>query len=164
LNLEFVAGAESVARRKPRDPPFRLEVTRACEYRCCVCELGLRMDDATMGLEAAHIMWHQAGGPDETPNGLSLCALHHKLFDRGAFTVEEGDLVVLVSEQANGSGLEEALLRHHRTPIRVPQRESYYPAGEYLEWHRREVFRGRERDWSSPAAPVDATGASDSLV
>jgi hypothetical protein len=44
----------------------------------------------SVALDAAHIRWHQAGGPDEEANGLALRVLHHKLFDLGAFTVKEG--------------------------------------------------------------------------
>ena len=42
------------------------------------------LDQETLGIEAAHIKWHQAGGPDTEDNGLALCTLHHKRFDRGA--------------------------------------------------------------------------------
>lgn len=53
-----------------------------------VLGLDLRIGNVSAGLEAAHIQWHTAGGPDVEANGLSLCALHHKLFDLGAFTLE----------------------------------------------------------------------------
>lgn len=39
-------------------------------------------------------------GPNIEPNGLSLCALHHKLFDLGAFTLEPASLKVVFSEHA----------------------------------------------------------------
>src|SRR5437588_7846441 len=52
----------------------------------------------SVGLDAAHIRWHQAGGPDREGNGLALCVLHHKLFDLGAFTVSPSGLL-LVSDQ-----------------------------------------------------------------
>ena len=37
-----------------------------------------------VGLEAAHIRWHQFSGPDINENGLALCSIHHRLFERGA--------------------------------------------------------------------------------
>ena len=55
-----------------------------------------------MTLDAAHVRWHQAGGPAVESNGLALCVLHHKAFDLGAFTVTPSG-VLLVSDQANGS-------------------------------------------------------------
>jgi putative restriction endonuclease len=99
-----------------------------------------------MGLEAAHIQWHQAGGPDEEQNGLALCSLHHKAFDLGAFTIH-ADRVLLVSEQAHGQrGLDEWLLKFHGRPIRPPQRAAYLPGERYLAWHEREVFKRPPRE------------------
>lgn len=46
-------------------------------------EQSARHDNASVGLEAAHIKWKQFGGPCEIPNGLALCAIHHKAFDKG---------------------------------------------------------------------------------
>jgi putative restriction endonuclease len=54
--------------------------------------------NVSMGVEAAHIKWHQFGGPDVEANGFALCALHHALFDRGTFTVDPSGRIEL-SEQ-----------------------------------------------------------------
>ena len=56
----------------------------AYEWRCAVCGLDVRLGSVSIILEAAHIKWHQAGGPDEESNGLALGVLHHKAFDLGA--------------------------------------------------------------------------------
>ena len=117
----------------------------AYEWRCAVCGLDVRLGSASIVLEAAHIKWHQAGGPDEESNGLALCVLHHKTFDRGAFTLDRSG-VLLVSDQVNGTvGLEEALLRHHGRPTRPPQRPEWAPKVEHLDGHGREVFAGQAR-------------------
>ena len=99
----------------PRDPNFRVNILRAYEYKCAVCGFDVRLGDTPVALEAAHIQWHQAGGPDEPINGLALCSLHHKLFDRGAFTLSN-QLQILVSDDTHGSvGFQEWLLRFHGT-------------------------------------------------
>ena len=90
----------TTAVRRKRDPAFRDRVLRAYEYRCCVCGFDLRIGHTPAGLEAAHIQWHHVGGPDIEPNGLSLCALHHKLFDLGVFTVEPAEHRVVFSQHA----------------------------------------------------------------
>ncbi len=134
-----------VSTRRPRDPKFRELVLIAYEYRCAVCGFDVRLGSQSIALEAAHIKWHQAGGPDDEANGLALCVLHHKVFDLGAFTVSPR-LQVLVSEKANGSdGLQETLLRFHGASLREPQRPDAVPNVQYLKWHEREVFRGRPR-------------------
>jgi putative restriction endonuclease len=70
-------------------------------YRCAVCGFDVRLGSVSIALDAAHIRWHQAGGPDLERNGLALCVLHHKTFDLGAFTVNQ-DGLLLVSDQAHG--------------------------------------------------------------
>ena|ERR1044071_3053158 len=127
-------------RRRRRDPMFRGKVLIAYEYRCSVCGFDVRIGTNSIGLEAAHIKWHQAGGPDIESNGLALCSIHHKMFDRGAFTLSD-KMMLLVSEQVNGGqGIEEWLLRFHDRAIGLPQRPAYAPEIEYLSWHRKEVF------------------------
>jgi HNH endonuclease len=91
-------GAPAPAGRK-RDPQFRQRVLTAYEYRCAVCGFDVRLGSVPIALDAAHIRWHQAGGPDREGNGLALCVLHHKTFDLGAFTLSPAG-VLLVSDQA----------------------------------------------------------------
>ena len=89
-------------------------------------------------------MWNQAGGPSTLNNGIAMCALHHKLFDRGTFTIAN-ELTVVVSQLANGTGLSEYLLRFEGMRICKPVGSKTHPHRDYLEWHRKEVFRGPER-------------------
>lgn len=73
--------------RRKRDPKFRQRVLTAYEYRCAVCGFDVRLGSVSVALDAAHVKWHQAGGPDTEDNGLALCSLHHKLLDLGAYTI-----------------------------------------------------------------------------
>jgi putative restriction endonuclease len=130
--------------KKKRDPAFRPWVLKAYEYRCAVCGFDLRLGSVSIALDAAHIRWHQAGGPDVESNGLALCVLHHKTFDLGAFTVADG--LLLVSDQANGTtGFQDGLLAYHGKPLREAQRPEWRPEREHLGWHGREVFKGEAR-------------------
>jgi len=131
----------ATVKKSKRDPAFRAKVLRAYEHRCAVCGFDLRLGSSDLALEAAHIMWHQAGGPDIESNGLALCSIHHKMLDRGAFTVSTGHKM-LVSQEVYGSrGLEEFLMQFHGARIREPQCQDYAASPKYLEWHGREVFR-----------------------
>ena len=151
LNLE---AASSSATQTPdqeetrrRDPAFREKVLLAYEYRCCVCGHDLRLGAHVIGLEAAHIKWFQARGPDVVPNGLSLCSLHHKIFDLGAFTVLPQNYQIVFSRHAIGGDATRAkLLAHHGAALIPPQSREYLPSAEFLEWHRKQVFKepGRE--------------------
>lgn len=132
--------------RRRRDPSFRERVLRAYEYRCCVCGFDLRIGFTPAGLEAAHIQWHHVGGPDIEPNGLSLCALHHKLFDLGAFTVEPSEHRVVFSQHAiSGDRGMVGELKFHGRAIHAPQQEDLLPAPEFLSWNVKYVFKAPAR-------------------
>lgn len=128
--------------RRKRDPKFRDRILRAYGYSCAICGFNVRLAHTLVGIEAAHIKWHQAGGPDTEENGIALCALHHKLFDRGVFTLSE-ERRMLVSQDAHGThGFEEWLMKFNGKPVREPIQAYYYPKQTYLNWHVKEVFRG----------------------
>lgn len=130
------------ANRRRRDPSFRERVLRAYEYRCCVCGFDLRIGQVSAGLEAAHIKWHHVGGPDVEPNGLALCALHHKLFDLGAFTVDASEYRVLFSQHAiTGDRASQGELRHHGQQLLAPQQVDMRPAPDFLAWNLKNVFK-----------------------
>jgi len=127
-----------------RDPKFRHRVLRAYERRCAVCDFDVRVEDQLLGLEAAHIKWHAAGGPDEVPNGLALCSLHHKALDVGALglRMDARRVRVMISAEVNGMSPAVRQLREYTgEPLRRPQDESLAPDPMFLNWHRREVFR-----------------------
>lgn len=131
--------------RKKRDPQFRDKILRAYGYSCAVCGFNVRLGHTLVGIEAAHIKWHQAGGPDIEENGIALCSLHHKLFDRGVFTLNP-ERILIVSEEAHGTiGFEEWLLKFHSKPITKPISHQYEPDQSFLFWHVKEVFKGPER-------------------
>ena len=128
-----------------RDPAFRDEVLREYQRRCAVCDFDVRLGNELIGLEAAHIKWHAAGGPDEVANGLALCGLHHKAFDRGALgleAVEAGGYRVLVSSEVHGlSAPVRWFLDYHDCPLRAPRNTCLGPDPKFVKWHEKEVFR-----------------------
>jgi putative restriction endonuclease len=64
-------------RRAARDAQFRRKVLTAYGNRCAMCGLQLRL------LDAAHVLpVDQPGSTDDTNNGVALCALHHRAYDR----------------------------------------------------------------------------------
>ena len=127
-----------------RDPAFRTAVLRAYERRCAVCDYDIRLGDQLLGLEAAHIKWHAAGGPDQVNNGLALCGLHHKALDRGAWGLEplSRGFRILVSSDVYGRSEALRLLRDfHGRPLRQPLLTHDLPLAEYALWHHEQVFR-----------------------
>ena len=127
------------SRRRVRDPKFAPAVLKAYDNRCAVCASALRMHERPVALEAAHIKWHQARGPSQIRNGIALCVLHHRLFDKGAFTLST-DLRVAVAKSVVGSGFRRSLGQFDRKLIVVPKSADDYPDPRFLKWHAREVF------------------------
>ena len=131
---------------RTRTSNFRKNVLRAYEYKCAVCGFDVKLGDSPIALDACHIKWQKAGGPDEAVNGLALCVMHHKLFDRGAYTLSKR-LEILVSDDAHGTkGFQEWLMDFHGQTINFPQRQTYYPEMDFIGWHVKEVFQGDYRE------------------
>ena len=98
--LEKVTGARRKAIRSVvqtlRDSSFRDRVLTAYSHRCAMCSLQLEL------VEAAHIIpVPEPSSTDETCNGLTLCVLHHRAYDRALVTVAD-DYHVLVSSVEKG--------------------------------------------------------------
>ncbi|MDO8787152.1 MAG: HNH endonuclease [Sulfuritalea sp.] len=143
-DLSATASLQEQARR--RDPAFREKVLLAYQYRCGVCGHNLRLGHQPIGLEAAHIKWFQARGPDVVPNGIALCSLHHKVFDLGAFTILPDTYQMVFSQHLNGSDESAGrILAYHGASLILPQSRDYLPQPEFLDWHRKQVFKSPER-------------------
>lgn len=137
--------------RPARDAAFRDTILRIYEHRCAVCGYDAMLGSSDLGLEAAHVRWHAAGGPDTEDNGLALCALHHKAFDRGAIGLDHDRRILVSQHVRSGAGSIELLVRFTGRPLLGPQPGCPPPAPPNIAWHRKEVFR-------EPARSVAAGG------
>ena len=141
LNAVNIKLETTTTSHKGGEPDFRSRILTAYEHRCAVCGYNLHLDNSDLCIEAAHIKWRMAGGPNTEENGVALCALHHRMFDRGAFTISE-NLRILISQRVYGTkGISEWLLRYHDQYMLKPQSKMFFPGSEYLVWHRNKVFR-----------------------
>jgi putative restriction endonuclease len=140
------AGLSLVGEFRPsRDGQFPLVVLSAYGHRCAVCRYDVKLGTAEVALEAAHIKWHQAGGPDRPENGLALCAIHHKAFDRGAIGISDA-LTILVSCHLHGEKVQDWFQAFNGRTLLMPTRKEWIPNAQYVKWHYREVFRGPAQD------------------
>ena len=140
-SMTLTPHAHALVSRRVRDPSFAPRVRAAYGERCAVCSARPMLGNRLFGLEAAHIRWIQADGPNSVCNGICLCRMHHVAFDRGAFTIGP-DRIVKVSMLLDRSPKSEQLFwEHHGSKIAEPTRSIDYPAAEACEWHRREVFQ-----------------------
>jgi putative restriction endonuclease len=128
--------------RRRRSSSWPSAILEAWDRQCAFCGYDGQLGSSSVGLEAAHIRWFNLGGPDELNNGMALCSLHHKLFDRGALGLDE-EYRILVS--GTFSARTEAARRIYDLQSRSlrPRRGTALPAPEHVAWHGREVFRGQ---------------------
>jgi putative restriction endonuclease len=128
-----------------RDRRFRELVLRAYGYRCTACGFDATLDGVNIGLDAAHIHWSSANGPDVVTNGLALCAMHHRAFDLGLFTIDPEETVVVSARLNGGPAVEAALGTLHGRKILAPVHG--HPSADQVRtaWHRAEVFKGPGR-------------------
>ena len=119
---------------------FRRTVLASYETLCCIC-----LVSKPQLLVASHIKPWALSSPSErvSPmNGLSMCALHDRAFDRGLLTVTT-DLAVMLSNElrslsAPSSVERAAFIDIDGAPIRLPTRFAPDPA--YLTHHNELVF------------------------
>ena len=125
---------------RKRSAAWRVGILAGWDRSCAFCGFDGALAGAPVGIEAAHVRWFNFDGPDELDNGLALCSLHHKLFDRGALGLSLNH-VVLVSDRFHASGTGRSTYELHGKPL-TPRPGTPLPAVEHLEWHAREVFQG----------------------
>ncbi|CCH89480.1 Putative restriction endonuclease [Modestobacter italicus] len=126
---------------RKRSQAWRTAVLQAWDEQCAFCGFDGRSGGMAIGVEAAHVRWFALDGPDDLDNGLALCSLHHKLFDRGALGLDDG-LTVIVSQRFSArtpSG--RAVYALHGRPL-DPRPGTQPPAASHVSWHRRQVFQG----------------------
>ena len=143
--LDAVGFPWGVSAKRKRDPKFREEILRIYDRRCAICGYDGRLGHADLGIEAAHIKWHAAGGPDSQENGMALCSFHHVAFDKGAIGISE-NMKIMVSQDVSGqSRVDELILRFSGKELRRPQIGCLGPAKKFTDWHRKQRFRAPPR-------------------
>ncbi|WP_234545290.1 phosphorothioated DNA-binding restriction endonuclease [Streptomyces shenzhenensis] len=158
LDLESAETEHLLAARRKRDRRMLELVLTAYECRCAFCGYDRRIGTVPVGLEAAHGRWWAFGGPDEIENGLCLCSLHHKLFDKGVLGVgwgsprsseaeSGGGHRILVSERFVGHSpaAREHVIALAGRPLIGPQPGASPVAAAHRDWHTRQVFHGSSR-------------------
>lgn len=124
-----------------RDPAFSRRVRKAYNDSCAICSISPRLANRTFGLEAAHIRWANAGGPDEVYNGILLCRMHHHALDRGAIKIDGNMKVQVSAKLASSPEADAVFLRYRDQEIRTPRRSDQHPHEKMLRWHWTKVFR-----------------------
>jgi putative restriction endonuclease len=127
-----------VARQRLHQPVFRGRVLSAYRYQCALCRL--RHPEL---LEAAHIKRDSDGGEPVVPNGVSMCAIHHRAFDSDILGIRPDFIVEVrpdVLSEEDGPTLLYAIQGVHGSGLTLPTQRRAWPAQDLLD-ERYEHFR-----------------------
>jgi putative restriction endonuclease len=130
--------AEQMVKVRVHQRAFRERVLLAYGGQCALCRL--RHSEL---LDAAHIKEDAEGGEPVVPNGVAMCAIHHRAFDAQVMGIRPDYVIELrgdVLEERDGPTLLHALQGLHRAPLVVPRRRASQPDRLLLE-ERYERFR-----------------------
>lgn len=130
--------AERLVRTRLHQKVFSGQVLLAYGRQCALCRL--RRGEL---LSAAHIRPDSRGGEPIVPNGIAMCALHHRAFDSNVLGIDPGYRIEVqrdVLTEPDGPTLTYALQRLHGEALTLPRRRSHYPRADLLE-ERYQEFR-----------------------
>ena len=130
--------AEAVVKRRLHQPMFRYRVLAAYSRECALCHLR----HAPL-LDAAHIKEDRDGGEPIVPNGVAMCAIHHRAFDSAVLGIRPDYVVEIradVMEEKDGPTLLHALQGLHHAKLQLPRSRPAWPRQDLLE-ERYERFK-----------------------
>lgn len=134
--------AERIVRQRIHQRAFRAQVLLAYQDKCAICRL-----KHTDLLDAAHIIPDgQPNGDAVVPNGLSLCKIHHAVFDNRILGIRP-DLTLHVRddvlEEVDGWMLTGGIQAVHNRRLEiVPHRQVDRPDPERLEERYEQFLAG----------------------
>jgi putative restriction endonuclease len=122
-----------------RNPAFRRLVLGAYDETCAICRMKLDNSLGISVIDAAHILPFSQFYNDDVRNGLSLCKLHHWLFDHGLITVDT-EYTIQVSKKIDYEYPKKLVSSYQNQTILLPTEEKNLPSPVALRWHKNNVF------------------------
>jgi putative restriction endonuclease len=132
---------DRILSRPFRDGAFRHAVQAVYDSTCAMTGIRIINGRGLPEVQAAHIQPVSYRGPDSVRNGLALSGTVHWMFDRGLITLgSPPEYPILLSKKE----LPESVRRLFNPDmmLRKPANERFWPAPAYVEFHRREIFKG----------------------
>lgn len=129
---------DAIVRRRVHQPLFRQRVLVAYSRQCALCSL--RHPEL---LDAAHIREDSDGGEPIVPNGVAMCAIHHRAFDNSVLGIRPDFVIEIrqdVLSEIDGPTLQHALQGLHSAMLVLPERRDAWPREDLLE-ERYERFK-----------------------
>lgn len=139
-NYELTIEDEGV-KNKIRSRGFRKAIVKLYEHRCALCGLRILTPEGHTVVEAAHIIPWSASKNDQPQNGMALCRLCHWFFDEGLMGVGKCYEILISPLVRQGDNYPGHIETMTGRGILKPEKKMFWPDLEYLEIHRKEIFR-----------------------
>ena len=131
---------ESVVKVRINQNFFREMILASYRNRCTICSL----PEVNL-LVASHIIpWSVNISLRLNPrNGICMCVLHDKAFDKGLITINDDYKLVLsttIKRLSNEVAIQRGFLPYQGVEIRLP--DKFLPDKEFIEFHQNNIFIG----------------------
>lgn len=130
---------EQMVSRPFRDRAFAAAVKGAYGDACAMTGLKIINGGGRSEVQAAHIRPVEHRGPDSVRNGLALSATVHWMFDRGLVSVDDNHRLLIARDRLPDTATR---LLNPDGALRLPGRADLRPHPRFLDYHRREIFKG----------------------
>lgn len=130
---------EQLVSRPFRERAFATGVKSAYVDTCAMTGIRILNGGGRSEVQAAHIRPVADSGPDAISNGVALSATVHWMFDRGLLSIADNYDILVASDRVPDTALR-LLSPDHK--LLLPSRPELRPALKYLDFHRRNVFKG----------------------
>lgn len=118
---------------------FKKTIPKIYNYSCCISEMKIETSTNAQMIDACHIVPFSISNDDTIPNGISLSPNLHRAFDRGLITINK-DYIVRISPAVNENNSVFSLSQFNGKRIILPEKTSWFPSVESLQWHNKEIF------------------------
>lgn len=118
---------------------FKKTIPKIYNYSCCISEMKIESSTNAQMVDACHIVPFSISNDDTIPNGISLSPNLHRAFDRGLITINK-DYIVRISPAVNENNSVFSLSQFNGKRIILPEKTSWFPSVESLQWHNKEIF------------------------
>ncbi|MCE2504477.1 MAG: HNH endonuclease [Chlorobi bacterium] len=119
-------------KEKIRDNSFKSRVLRSYGQMCAMCGIQLKL------IDAAHIIPVEHDGTDQISNGMAICALHHRAFDRSLITVNDKYQIIYNTDKMDKfkeiglDGGMDKFIKNLRAVIHLPPAVNDRPHVDYI--------------------------------
>jgi putative restriction endonuclease len=142
VNSNAVQAMANLACLGPRRRRLAEEVLRAYAHQCAMWGFDGALGRYPVGIDAAHVRSSSQKGPDEVPNALALCVLHHALFDLGVVGITEDRRICVSGLYVTRNEAGRVVDALAGQPLMMPRPRQPTVDVINISWHHWQVFKG----------------------